>query len=264
MGGSAHPSPGPGRKPSCWCSGAVPPLTAPPNRLGLCFSRSPGSRTSRAMTDAENPGACRSITCSISSACARIRAVSPAARCGTWAYAHADSVPAGGAGRAAGGRPAPRTERFAVPVPYPERRPPRVQDAGHRAVALDRPAPIGEPPEQRRGELPRAALRYREANALAEHRQQPPEDRAAGLFRYQIGVQRVAGQQQPPTVAVEALQPVLPHGDDGQPRQAQRRGRGEPAQQPCPGAHRRERPQDRLPEPPPRAVPPPPPPPPPP
>src|SRR5690606_9312493 len=105
-GVSGRAVPGSGRKNSCWCMAAVPPLMAPPCRLRSMDCRVGGARMRRARMRERKPGAnrstCRSTrsamtSCSLASQdpVSPSSAASPATSCGTWVYAHADSVPRG-------------------------------------------------------------------------------------------------------------------------------------------------------------------------
>ena len=80
---------------------------------------------------------------------------------------------------------------------------------------------------------PRAADRDGEPELLAEARQQPPEQRAAGALGRQVGVQRVAGEQQPAGLAGELLVGEAPQGDQ---RRAGRSRAGRRARRARPGA----------------------------
>jgi hypothetical protein len=96
--------PGTGRKISCWCSAAVPELTAPPYRFASRSCICTGPCTCRPMTRSRKPG--HAVPSAPPSAVRRRRPpasvhvpASPPSlsrgRCGTCVYAQADSVPAG-------------------------------------------------------------------------------------------------------------------------------------------------------------------------
>src|SRR5439155_18327597 len=66
MGVSARPRcAGVGRNTSCWCSGAAPPLTAPPTRLASAASSMGGVKMWRPITRSRKPGARASISSSM-------------------------------------------------------------------------------------------------------------------------------------------------------------------------------------------------------
>ncbi len=64
--------PGTGRNTSCWCSCAVPPLSAPPTRLRLACSKLGGVNTCRPRISERKPGASVSTCCSMRSANAAV------------------------------------------------------------------------------------------------------------------------------------------------------------------------------------------------
>ena len=83
----------------------------------------------------------------------------------------------------------PRPHDLARPRPAPPApdRPPTSTDVTGRPQST-RPPRRGQPPHQRRRELPGAALRHREPDLLAQHREQPPEHTAARVVRAEVGV----------------------------------------------------------------------------
>jgi hypothetical protein len=63
--GSGRPSPGLGRKTSCWCAAVVPPFSAPPTRLASLASNWPGAVIRRTTISSCHPGANLPISSSI-------------------------------------------------------------------------------------------------------------------------------------------------------------------------------------------------------
>jgi hypothetical protein len=127
-----------------------------------------------------------------------------------------------------------------VPGAHPGGPPAGHEDLGDLRVEAQLPAPRLEPGDERVDESAGAADRDREADLLAEHRQQPAEHRAARAVRRQVGVQRVAGEQQRGGLAGELLLGVAPHRLQRKPGEPQPVGDPERAREPEPVAHRRE------------------------
>ena len=130
--------------------------------------------------------------------------------------AHAPRHPAPGGPRRRPGRRrgAGRRRRRPPPGAAANRSPPTGAHPGRptvldvdaerpRRVAADLAAQRLQPAGQRLGELAGAALGHREADGLAEHRQQHPHQPGAGRVQRDVGVPGVAGEQQPRRVAAE-------------------------------------------------------------
>jgi hypothetical protein len=127
------------------------------------------------------------------------------------------------------GPPGPDEPAFAVADA--DRDAPGVQDLRGRPAAVDAAAERGEPGDQGRREAARAAFGHREADVLADHREQPPEQAAAGLVGAEAAVHGVAGEEQPGPFAAEALLPEPAGGQHEVAREAERAARAEGPQQ---------------------------------
>ncbi len=119
-------------------------------------------------------------------------------------------------------------------------------DPVHRAIQPNDATPGGEPADERVGQPARPAFRHRKTVCVPHHRQQPAVDRTTGRVRWQIGVQRVAGQQHRPTGAAKGLLAKPPHRQRGQPSEPERRAEAQPSHQPLHRHDRREGPKERV------------------
>ena len=94
---------------------------------------------------------------------------------------------------------------------HPDRTAVAHQHARDAHAAFEPAAVLAQALDERRGQLPGAALGHREAVLLAEAAEHPAEQAAAGGVGRQVGVQRVAGQQPGGAVAAKALLGQAPH-----------------------------------------------------
>ena len=90
-------------------------------------------------------------------------------------------------------------------------------------------------------DLAGAALREREAVPLPERGEEEAEEAAERRVRRQVGVQRVAREQQRSSFALEALVGEGAHGLERHPPELAQPARPEPGEQRDAGAHRRHR-----------------------
>jgi hypothetical protein len=109
---------------------------------------------------------------------------------------------------------------------------------GHPAAHLN--AQRLRTPTQCRGEHPRASFRHGEPDVLAEHHEQPPEQRAAGAVGGDVAVHRVAAEQHPRLLAAELLLAQAAYREQAEPGQVERAGHPGAPQQAGSGPHGRE------------------------
>ncbi len=117
---------------------------------------------------------------------------------------------------------------------------------GHGRTALDPSTLRLEPPHQGGGELTGAAHRDGPAHLLRERGQQPPVDGAAGRLGQQVGVERVAAEQQRTPLALEAPVRLAPGRAEAELQQVDEAPRSREAPQPDRRAHRWERREQRV------------------
>src|SRR5947208_5949529 len=89
-------------------------------------------------------------------------------------------------------------------------------DVHHPCLGYDSAVARLQSRHERFGEGRGAALRYREAVVLPERGHHPPEQPAARALRADVGVQRVAGEQQAAALAAERLLGQPPDRHDGE------------------------------------------------
>ena len=109
-----------------------------------------------------------------------------------------------------------------------------------------RPPRVPQAPGQRVAEVPRPALGDGEADRLGQRREQPAEQRAAGRLGLEVGVQRVAGQQQPAAGTRELLLARPAHRQHAETQERQHTGWPQCSGQSRRRAQRRERRQQRV------------------